>query len=131
VQPKYNFHQCPFLVSSVSNQQKVSKLLYYRMYLLASFRELSSVSFLYKVSTRTHMITTEGNLVSMQQELQVVNQNTERTNNGKGNGRRHLIERLFMSQLHYRGAFSRDHAVLPATHTFVHKWNEPYLPLPS
>jgi len=23
----------------------------------------------------------------------------------------------------------RDHTVLPATHTFIHKWNEPYLPL--
>jgi len=22
-----------------------------------------------------------------------------------------------------------DHTVLPATHTFIHKWNEPYLPL--
>jgi len=22
-----------------------------------------------------------------------------------------------------------DHAVLPATHTFIDKWNEPYLPL--
>jgi len=22
----------------------------------------------------------------------------------------------------------RDHTVLPATHTFIHKWNEPYLP---
>jgi len=26
----------------------------------------------------------------------------------------------------------RDHTVLPATHMFIHKWNEPYLPfLPS
>ena len=24
---------------------------------------------------------------------------------------------------------TRDHTVLPATHTFIHKWNEPYLPL--
>jgi len=24
---------------------------------------------------------------------------------------------------------TRDHAVLPATHAFIHKWNEPYLPL--
>jgi len=24
----------------------------------------------------------------------------------------------------------RDHTVLPATHAFIHKWNEPYLPLP-
>jgi len=24
---------------------------------------------------------------------------------------------------------SRDHTILPATHTFIHKWNEPYLPL--
>jgi len=23
----------------------------------------------------------------------------------------------------------RDHTVLPATHTFIHKWNEPYVPL--
>ena len=23
----------------------------------------------------------------------------------------------------------RDHTVLPATHTFIHRWNEPYLPL--
>jgi len=23
----------------------------------------------------------------------------------------------------------RDHTVLPSTHTFIHKWNEPYLPL--
>ena len=23
----------------------------------------------------------------------------------------------------------RDHTVLPATHTFIHKWNKPYLPL--
>ena len=22
-----------------------------------------------------------------------------------------------------------DHTVLPATYTFIHKWNEPYLPL--
>jgi len=22
-----------------------------------------------------------------------------------------------------------DYIVLPATHTFIHKWNEPYLPL--
>jgi len=22
-----------------------------------------------------------------------------------------------------------DRTVLPATHTFIHKWNEPYLPL--
>jgi len=22
----------------------------------------------------------------------------------------------------------RNHTVLPATHTFIHKWNEPYLP---
>ena len=22
----------------------------------------------------------------------------------------------------------KDHAVLPATHTFIHKYNEPYLP---
>jgi len=22
-----------------------------------------------------------------------------------------------------------DHTALPATHTFIHKWNEPYLPL--
>jgi len=26
---------------------------------------------------------------------------------------------------------SKDHAVLAATHAFIHKWNEPYLPLPS
>ena len=26
---------------------------------------------------------------------------------------------------------TRDHTVLPATHTFIHKWNEPYLPLYS
>jgi len=25
---------------------------------------------------------------------------------------------------------TRDHTALPATHTFIHKWNEPYLPLP-
>jgi len=24
---------------------------------------------------------------------------------------------------------TRDDTVLPATHTFIHKWNEPYLPL--
>jgi len=24
---------------------------------------------------------------------------------------------------------TRDHTVLPATHAFIHKWNEPYLPL--
>jgi len=24
---------------------------------------------------------------------------------------------------------ARDHTVLPATHTFIHKWNEPYPPL--
>jgi len=24
---------------------------------------------------------------------------------------------------------TRDHTVLPAIHTFIHKWNEPYLPL--
>jgi len=24
---------------------------------------------------------------------------------------------------------TRDHTVLPATHTFIHKWNEPYLTL--
>ena len=24
---------------------------------------------------------------------------------------------------------TRDHTVLPATHTLIHKWNEPYLPL--
>jgi len=24
---------------------------------------------------------------------------------------------------------TRDHTVLPATYTFIHKWNEPYLPL--
>jgi len=24
---------------------------------------------------------------------------------------------------------TRDHTVLPATRTFIHKWNEPYLPL--
>jgi len=24
---------------------------------------------------------------------------------------------------------TRDHTVLPAVHTFIHKWNEPYLPL--
>jgi len=24
---------------------------------------------------------------------------------------------------------TRDHTVLCATHTFIHKWNEPYLPL--
>ena len=24
---------------------------------------------------------------------------------------------------------NEDHTVLPATHTFIHKWNEPYLPL--
>jgi len=24
---------------------------------------------------------------------------------------------------------TRDHTVSPATHTFIHKWNEPYLPL--
>ena len=24
---------------------------------------------------------------------------------------------------------TRDHIVLPASHTFIHKWNEPYLPL--
>jgi len=23
----------------------------------------------------------------------------------------------------------RNHTVLPVTHTFIHKWNEPYLPL--
>jgi len=26
-------------------------------------------------------------------------------------------------------ALTKDHAVLPATHAFIHKWNEPYLPL--
>jgi len=24
---------------------------------------------------------------------------------------------------------TRDRTVLPATHTFIHEWNEPYLPL--
>jgi len=24
---------------------------------------------------------------------------------------------------------TKDHTVLPATHTFIHKWNESYLPL--
>jgi len=24
---------------------------------------------------------------------------------------------------------TRDHSVLPATHMFIHEWNEPYLPL--
>jgi len=24
---------------------------------------------------------------------------------------------------------NEDHTVLPATHMFIHKWNEPYLPL--
>jgi len=24
---------------------------------------------------------------------------------------------------------TKDHTVLPVTHTFIHKWNEPYLPL--
>jgi len=24
---------------------------------------------------------------------------------------------------------TRDHTALPATHMFIHKWNEPYLPL--
>jgi len=28
-----------------------------------------------------------------------------------------------------RHVLTRDHTVLPATHTFIHKWNEPYLPL--
>jgi len=23
---------------------------------------------------------------------------------------------------------TKDHTDLPATHTFIHKWNEPYLP---
>jgi len=27
--------------------------------------------------------------------------------------------------------FFKDHTVLPATHAFIHEWNEPYLPLPS
>jgi len=25
---------------------------------------------------------------------------------------------------------TRDHTVLPAIHTFIHKWNEPYLAFP-
>jgi len=28
-------------------------------------------------------------------------------------------------------ALSRDLTVLPATHAFIHEWNEPYLLLPS
>jgi len=28
-------------------------------------------------------------------------------------------------------SFSRDNTVLPATHAFIHEWNEPYIPLPS
>jgi len=58
------------------------------------------------------------------------------TFNGKGKGRGHLIHRLFIDQPHHRGAqvwhaLSRDHTVLPATDTFIHEWNEPYLRLPS
>jgi len=41
-----------------------------------------------------------------------------------------------MGQPHHRSpqvwhALSMDHTVLPATHAFIHEWNEPYLPLPS
>jgi len=31
------------------------------------------------------------------------------------------------TQLWY--ALTRDHTVLPATHTFIHRWDESYLPL--
>ena len=30
---------------------------------------------------------------------------------------------------HVWHVLTRDHAVLPATDTFIHNWNEPYLPL--
>jgi len=51
---------------------------------------------------------------------------------GKETGKAHLIQHLFMGQPHHRGAqvrhaFLRDHTVLPATHAFIHKWNEPFL----
>jgi len=28
-------------------------------------------------------------------------------------------------------ALTRDHTVLPATHTFIHRWDQSYLPLKS
>jgi len=57
-----------------------------------------------------------------------------RNNNDKGSGR--FVWYLFLVRPHHRGAqvwhaFSRHHTVLPATHTFIHRLNEPYLPLPS
>jgi len=40
------------------------------------------------------------------------------------------VDDLFTGQPHHRDAqvrhaFSRDHAVLPATDAFIHEWNEP------
>ena len=39
-------------------------------------------------------------------------------------------EKLISKALRYVWhVLTRDHTVLPATHMFIHKWNEPYLPL--
>jgi len=40
----------------------------------------------------------------------------------------HLFFNIFGQPFVWRVS-TRDHTVLPATHTFIYKWNEPYLPL--
>jgi len=44
-------------------------------------------------------------------------------------GGRLVCIRIICIALYHDSSLTRDHTVLPATHTFIHKWNEPYLPL--